>query len=126
MKHGCGPGCRRRNGFFRRRLRNWGRRCTRRYRRSNRFLLLRNRPQHIPGTGDVRQINLGLDFFFAANRAGTGLAGLRRTFRGRTDVHTYLLRFMLFQRTGVRLLLCHSDQRQRIQNGFALDFQLSG
>jgi hypothetical protein len=31
-----------------------------------RLFLLRNGPQHIPGTRDVRQINLGLDFLFAA------------------------------------------------------------
>jgi hypothetical protein len=45
-----------------------------RNRRNNRFFLLRNRLQHISRTRDVRQINLGLDFFFAANRARTGLA----------------------------------------------------
>jgi hypothetical protein len=33
---------------------------------------------------------------------------------------------MLFQRTGVRLLLGHSDQRQCIEDGFTLDFQFSG
>jgi hypothetical protein len=44
------------------------RRCRRR-RRRRRFFLLRNRFQHISRPGDVRQINLGLDFFFAAQRA---------------------------------------------------------
>ena len=39
---------------------------------------------------------------------------------------TYFLRFMLFQRTGVCLLLRHSHQRKRVENGFALDFQFSG
>jgi hypothetical protein len=33
---------------------------------------------------------------------------------------------MLFQGTGVRLLLGHSNQRQRVENGFTLDFQFSG
>jgi hypothetical protein len=41
-------------------------------------------------------------------------------------VRTYLLRFVLFQRTGVRLLFRHSNQRKRFENGFTLDFQLSG
>jgi hypothetical protein len=50
-------------------MRHGWRHWTRRYRRRNRFLLLRNRLQHISRTRDVRQINLGLDFFFAANRA---------------------------------------------------------
>jgi len=26
----------------------------------------------------------------------------------------------------VRLLFCYSDERKRVENGFALDFQLSG
>jgi len=37
-----------------------------------------------------------------------------------------LLRFMLFQRTGMRLLLGHPNFGQYVENGFALDFQLSG
>ena len=41
---------------------------------ANSFFALRNRLQHIPGTGNVRQINFGLDFFFAAKRARTRLA----------------------------------------------------
>jgi hypothetical protein len=51
----CRLCCDSRNGRFRRR------RCCG-------FLLLRNRAQHIARSGDVRQINLGLDFFFAAKR----------------------------------------------------------
>jgi hypothetical protein len=45
------------------RRRNWLRRS--RYG----FLLLRDRFQHVAGTRDMGQINLGLDFFFAAQRA---------------------------------------------------------
>jgi hypothetical protein len=46
------------------------RRCrTRHHRRRSRFLLLRDRSQHISRTGNVRQINLGFDFFFAAKWA---------------------------------------------------------
>jgi hypothetical protein len=33
---------------------------------------------------------------------------------------------MLFQRTGVCLFLGHTNQRQGVENSFALDFQLSG
>jgi hypothetical protein len=90
------------------------------------FLLLSNRSQHIPGTGDVRQINFGFDFFFAAKWARTGLASRGRTFRRGAEILAYFLRFVLFQRTGVRLLLRHSHHRKRVENGFALDFQLSG
>jgi hypothetical protein len=104
----------------------------RRYRRTRRswrrrsFFLLSYRSQHVPRSGDVREINLGFDFFFAAQRARTGLASRRRTFRRGAEVHTYFLSFVLFERTGVRFLLGHSNYRERIQNSFALDFQLSG
>lgn len=82
---------------------------TRHHRWRDRFLLLSNRSQHIPRTGNVRQINFRLDFFFATKRTRTRLAGRRRTFRRGADVHPYLLRFVLFERTGVRLFLRHSD-----------------
>jgi len=38
----------------------------------------------------------------------------------------HLFRFVLFQRTGMRLLLGHPDQWQHVEDGLALDFQLSG
>ena len=98
---------------------------THRWRRRS-FLLLRNRSQHVPGTGNVGEVNLGLDFFFTARRSRTGLPRLGRSFRRGADVHPYLLRFVLFQRTGVRLFLRHSDQRKRVEYGFTLHFQLSG
>jgi hypothetical protein len=104
-------------------MRHWRRHRTRRH---HSFLPLRNRLQHIPRTGNVRQVNFGLDFFFAAKSARTGLASRGRTFRRGAEVLAYFLRFVFFQRTGVRLLLRHSHQRKRIQNSFALDFQLSG
>jgi hypothetical protein len=43
------------------------------------FFLLRNGSQHVSRTGDVRQVDLGLDFFFAAQRAA-GLGCVRRPF----------------------------------------------
>jgi hypothetical protein len=87
---------------------------------------LRDRFQHIPRTGDVRQIDFGSDFFFAPAGARTGFAAGRRTVSGGADIHPHLLGFMLFQRTGVRLLLGDSHDRKRIQNSFAFYFQLSG
>jgi|HubBroStandDraft_6_1064221.scaffolds.fasta_scaffold159713_2 hypothetical protein len=110
----------------RRSMCHWRHHRTRRHWRRNRFLLLSNGSQHIPRSGNVRQINFGLDFFFAAKPARTGLASRRRTFRRGADVHPHFLRFVLFQRTGVRLLLRHSYRCQRVENGFALNFQLSG
>jgi hypothetical protein len=103
-----------------------GRRRPRGCRRRHSLLALRNRLQDISRTGNVRQINFGFDFFFAAKRTRTRLARRGRTFRRGTEIYAYFLRFVLFQRTGVRFLFCHSDQRKRIENGFALDFQLSG
>jgi hypothetical protein len=71
---------------------------------------LRNGFEHIAGTGDVRQIDLGLDFFFAAQRArGAGRRGLR--FGRAADVQPYFFRFMLLERTGMGLLLRHPDER---------------
>ena len=79
-------------------------------RRSSSFLLLGNCPQHVSGAGDMRQINLGFDFFFAAQRArGTRRGGLR--FGRATDMCPHLFRFMLLDGTGMSLLLGHSDER---------------
>jgi hypothetical protein len=144
-RHGHDRGARCRSGGWRcgRRLRgdgwNWlcgrrrhyglvhdRRRGRRTYRwRRSRFLLLRDGLQHITGTGDVRQINLSLDFVFAAGRASrTGRRGLSV---GRAaDVGSHLLRFMLLQRTGMGLLFGHSDERERVENGLALNFQFPG
>jgi hypothetical protein len=94
-------------------------------RRRDRFLLLRNRFEHISRTGDVRQINLGLDFFFAAKRA-RGLGSRRLRFVRAPNVGPDLYRFVLLDRTGVRFFLRHPDEHQRVENGFALNFQLSG
>ena len=100
----CGR-CRRRRS----RLGRNRRRC-RSNRGRSRFLLLRDCFQHISRPGDVRQIDLGLDFFFAALSArGAGRRGLRL---GRpTEVGPYLFRFMLLERTGMGLLLRHPDDR---------------
>ena len=91
----------------------------------HRFFLLRDCLENISGPGDVRQIDLGLDFFFAARRAG-GSGGRRLCFAGGAEVAAYFFCFVLFQRTGMRLLLSHPDHRQHVENGFALDFQLPG
>jgi hypothetical protein len=78
-----------------------GRRC---------LLLLRDGFEHISRPRDVRQIDLGLDFFFAAQRAGR--SGRRRLrFRRAADVGPYFFRFMLLERTGMGLLLRHPDDR---------------
>lgn len=106
--------------------RRWRRgRTNRRRRNGNAFLLLRNRFQHIARTRDMRKINLGLDFFFAAQRP-RGARRRRVRFRRPADVGPYFFCFVLLERTGMRLLLGDSDKRQRIENGFTLNFQLPG
>ncbi len=106
-------GRRRRSCHWRRRHNHWsgghGRRCGTSGRR-NRFLLLGNGFQYISRPGDVRQVNLGLDFFFAAQRARRpGRQSLR--FGRAADVGPHLLCFVLLERTGMGLLLRHSDDR---------------
>jgi hypothetical protein len=83
--HGLGHNCGRR-----------GRRCGARRRPRQSFFPLGDGLQHISRTGDLRQIDLGLDFFFAAQRArGSRGRGLR--IGGGPEVSPYLFCFMLFQ-----------------------------
>ncbi len=127
--------CRRLGGRNNSRLGGSGRRshcgrrawhCNRRLEgRRNRFFLLRNCLKNISRPGNVGKVNLGLDFFFAAGRS-CRLRGRRLRLCSSTEVGPHLFRLVLFERTGVRLLLRHSDQRQRVENGFALDFQFPG
>jgi hypothetical protein len=89
------------------------------------FLLLQYGFEYISRMGNLRQVNLGLDFFFAAQRA-RGLGRMRRRFGQAAEMAPHLFRFVLLERTGMRLLLGHSDERQHVENRLALDFQLSG
>jgi hypothetical protein len=97
----------------RRRRDDWPRRHGERCgpgRRRNRFFLLGDRFQHISRPGNMRQVDLGLDFFFAAQQ--TRGAGRRRLRFGRAaEVDPHLFRFMLLERTGMGLLLRHPDDR---------------
>ena len=92
---------------------------------SRRFPLVQYGFEHVSRMGDVRQVDLGFDFFFAAQRAGW-LGPVSRRFGQAAEVGPHLFRFMLFERTGMGLLLGHSDERQHVENGLALDFQFSG
>jgi hypothetical protein len=70
------------------------------------------------------QIDLGLDLVALGARSTHGF-GRALGFCCCMEVRAHLLGFMLFDRAGVRLLLGDSHNRQRIENGFAFDFQLS-
>jgi hypothetical protein len=73
----------------------------------------------------MRQINLGFYFFLAAQGA-RGLACCCGGVGGAANVGAYFFGFVLFEGTGVRLLLGHADERQHVKNRLALDFQFSG
>jgi hypothetical protein len=93
--------------------------------RRSRLLLLQYGFEYVSRMGNVRQVNLGLDFFFAAQGAAS-FRRVRLRFGQAAEMGPYLFRFVLFERTGMRLLLGHSDERQHVENGLALDLQLSG
>jgi hypothetical protein len=73
----------------------------------------------------VGQVDLGLDLVaFRARWTGSLRGRLRVT--ASLEVGAYLDRLMLFDGTGMRLLLGDPHQRQDIEDRFALDFQFSG
>jgi hypothetical protein len=96
-----------------------------RCRRSSGLLFIKNGLQHVSRLGDMRQVNLGLDFVRASMRSTTRLrraVPVPRAF----EVRTNFFRFVLFERTGMRLLLGDTNFGQYIENGFAFDFQFPG
>ncbi len=124
----CGRLWRRwRGGLDRCRRRRWRRhrfRLRPMYRRMRDcFFLLRNCPENIPRTRDVREINLCLDLFLTASGSGR-FARRRRRLSVRAEVLAYQLRLVLLQRTGVGLLLGYAYFGEDIKNRLALDLQL--
>ena len=113
--------CHRRRGNRHRRLRH---RCLRTRRSGYRFFPLRNRLQHIARTGDTREIDLGFDFFFAARSAGR--FGRRRCFRRCAEMPAHFFCFVVFQRTGMGLLLGDAHFQQDVENSLAFNFQFPG
>jgi len=74
---------------------------------------------HIARFGDVRQVNLGLELIWRGGRArATAAAAGLRMFR-KVSLHT--LRFIHFDRTGVRFLFGYTDLGENVENLFALD-----
>jgi hypothetical protein len=69
------------------------------------------------------KVDLGLDlvgFRAAGSRRPAGSLRLA----GRAEVRTHFIRFVVFERTGMALLLSDSDLRKYIENRFAFNFQL--
>jgi len=84
-------------------------------------LLLADCIEHIPGAGYVGKINLGLNFFRFSAAGARGLAcGLR--IAGGTEILSDLIRFVVFERTGMSFLLSDSDFGKGIKNRPAFDF----
>jgi len=72
----------------------------------------------------MRKVDLGLDFIgVRPSRAGRPTGTLCRA--GGAEAGTHFIRFMVFERTGMALLLGDSDFRKYIENRLAFDFQLS-
>jgi hypothetical protein len=82
--------------------------------------LLRDRLQHVPRFGDVRQVDLGLELFrLEARTAAAGAAGL-------SVVRVILLdalRLIHFDGAGVRFLFRDPNLDQQVENHFAFDLE---
>jgi hypothetical protein len=87
-------------------------------------LLSADRAQDIAWLGNVGEINLGLDFV-GINPAGTRSPPSSLGFTVSLEVGPDLGCLMLFQRTGMGLLLGDPDFHKHVEDRLALDFQLS-
>jgi hypothetical protein len=81
--------------------------------------------QHVTGTRDVRQINLGFDLVAVTHRGTPRVRGLLR-FTMAAEMCPHLFGFVLFNRTGMGFLLGDADNGEYVQDRFALDFQFPG
>ncbi len=101
-----------------------GRRCRRCVRNRRSLLFADDGLKSVAGLGNMREVYLGLDFV-AVRASGPGGPARTRCRTGGAEAGTHSIRFMVFERTGMALLLGDSHFRKYIKNGFALDFQLS-
>jgi hypothetical protein len=90
------------------------------------FFLLGKGAQHVTGSRDVREVDLGLEFFFAVSSASRRPRRTRRRIRASAEMLSHQVRFEVFQRTGVRFLLRDTHRGQYVKYFPALDFQLTG
>ena len=72
----------------------------------------------------MRQIDFGFDLVAFGAHAACGSARSLRLFG--LEIRANLDRFVVFNRTGMSLLLGDSHFRKCIENSFALDFQFPG
>jgi hypothetical protein len=71
------------------------------------------------------QVNLGLDLF-RASMGGTRRSARTVPLAGATEMGANFVCLMVFERTGMRLLLGDAHFGQYIENRFAFNFQLPG
>ena len=142
----CGP--RLRDNLSRFRFRRSGRRCgngnhrrcrlcrclwrrcrrfTRRYVALSRFRFLffflgQNGLHHVPGLGDMREINLGGKCLCSARLRAARMA---RRVRSLLEMRPYLVSLVVFDRTRVSLALSQAQFPEYIENLSAFDFQLA-
>jgi len=67
----------------------------------HRYLLL-NGAQHVSRAGDVREVDLGFDFFFAVGGTRSSPCGTWHRVGAAAEVLSHQVRFVIFQGTGVR------------------------
>ena len=72
----------------------------------------------------MRKVYLGLDFV-AVRTSRPGGPARTRCGTGCAEAGTHFIRFMVFERTGMALLLGDPDFRKHIENGLTFDFQFS-
>lgn len=128
LGNGCGRSgrlCFRRGTHWRRGRSHWTRRC-RRGGRGRLLLLPNDRLQHVSRFGNVRKIDLGLDLVAAAVPGARCWLRRRVTLACPAEMGANFLRFVLFQRAGMSLLLGDADFGQHIENCLAFHFQFSG
>jgi hypothetical protein len=79
---------------------------------------------HITRLGDMRQVNLGFEFLCrrCGPRAAAGAAARLGMLR---KILLHALRFIHFNRAGMRFLFCHTDLDESIEDRLALDLKFS-
>jgi hypothetical protein len=89
-------------------------------------LLFPDGVQNIAGAGDLRKVDLSLDFV-AFGAAGTRrLCRAWRLTRSCAEMRPHFDGLVIFNRTGMRLLFGDPDFCKHVENRLAFDFQLSG
>jgi len=74
----------------------------------------------------MREVDLGLDLFFAVSGARRRPRRTGRCVRAAAEMLPHQFRFEVLKRTGVRFFLRDAHRGQHVKNFLALDFQLTG